>query len=197
MAFWAKKKVDNESDKREALTNNLLKKKDEKKGAPPKRIDNLRIAQKLNITLKSLGTGNEYNFLTKDLSATGMFVLCTDHKRYPFIVGSTLIETVVHLQAENDTSGEVHKLQCLCKIARMVEASGPNGNSGFGVRIIQIAPEERTALEGFIATHGSPENFVPYSGGGAEPEPPPPELMKSPVDDLGTDTATAPVADSA
>lgn len=197
MAFWAKKKVDNEADKRDSLTNNLLKKKDEKKGAPPKRIDNLRIAQKLSITLKSLGTGNEYHFLTKDLSATGMFVLCTDHKRYPFVVGSTLIETVVNLQAENDTSGEVHRLQCLCKIARMVEASGPNGNSGFGVRIIQITAEERTALESFIATHGSPENFVPYSGGGAEPEPLPPELIKNSVDELGTDTTIGPVADSA
>jgi hypothetical protein len=200
MAFWAKKKVENEADKREALTNNLLKKKDDKKGAPPKRIDNLRIAQKLSITLKSLGTGNEYHFLTKDLSSTGMFVLCSDHKRYPFIVGSTLIETVVNLQAENDQNGELHRLQCLCKIARMVEASGPNGNSGYGVRIIQIAPEERTALENFIATHGSPENFVPYSGGGAEPQPPPPELMKNNVEELGTDTtasSAAPVADSA
>lgn len=197
MAFWAKKKVDNEAEKRDALSHNLLKKKDDKKGAPPKRIDNLRIAQKLSITLKSLGTGNEYHFLTKDLSSTGMFVLCSDHKRYPFVVGSTLIETVVHLQAENDNSSEIHRLHCLCKIARMVEASGPNGASGFGVRIIQIAPEERAALENFIATHGSPENFVPYSGGGAEPEPLPPELTKNEPQELGTDTPANPVAESA
>ncbi|NBW83468.1 hypothetical protein EBR21_17105, partial [bacterium] len=64
MAFWAKKKADVETEKKDAGTNNLLKKKDEKKSAPPKRIDNLRIAQKLQISLKSLGTSNEYHFLT-------------------------------------------------------------------------------------------------------------------------------------
>ena len=168
MAFWAKKKPEVETDKKEAATNNLLKKKDDKKNAPPKRIDNLRIAQKLNESLKSLGTGNEYHFLTKDLSATGMFVLCTEHKRYPFLVQSTLIETVVHLQAGEGE--ESHELRCLCKIARIVEGSGPNPVSGFGVRMIQISPEQRIALEQFIAKHGSPENFVPYSGGGDKKE---------------------------
>jgi len=168
MAFWAKKKPEVETDKKEAVTNNLLKKKDEKKNATPKRIDNLRIAQKLNVSLKSLGTGNEYHFLTKDLSATGMFVLCTEHKRYPFLVQSTLIETVVHLQANE--SEELHELRCLCKIARIVEGSGANPVSGFGVRLIQIAPEQRLALEQFIAKHGSPENFVPYSSGSDKKE---------------------------
>lgn len=157
MAFWAKKK-ETETEKKETGATNLLKKKEEKKGAPPKRIDNLRIAQKLQISLRSLGTGNEYHFLTKDLSATGMFVLCSDHKRYPFQVQSTLLETIVLLKAENDN--ETYILNCLCKIARIVEGQV----SGFGVRIVQIAPEQRTLLEQFIAKHGSPENMIPYNG---------------------------------
>jgi len=165
MAFWAKKKPDAETEKKDSTPNNLLKKKDDKKGAPPKRIDNLRIAQKLHISLKSLGTGNDYHFLTRDLSATGMFVLCSDHKRYPFIPQTTLLESKILLEAGDGT--EAVELHCLCKIMRIVEGQGPNGaaNSGFGVRIVQIAAEQRQALEQFISKHGSPENFVPYSGG--------------------------------
>ncbi|NBX16959.1 MAG: PilZ domain-containing protein [Proteobacteria bacterium] len=164
MAFWAKKKPENETEKKDTGANSLLKKKDEKKGAPPKRIDNLRILQKLRISLKSLGTGSEYHFMTKDLSATGMFVLCNDHKRYPFIPQSTLLETVIQLQADGTT--ENHELKCLCKIARIVEGQVV----GYGVRIVQISPDQRQALEQFISKHGTPENFVPYSGGDKKDE---------------------------
>lgn len=197
MAFWAKKKVNSEAEKQEALSHSLLKKKDDKKGAPTKRIDNLRIARKLGITLRSLGTGTEYHFLTKDLSSTGMFVLCSDHERYPFVVGSTLIETVVHLETEIEGSRDVHNLNCLCKVARIVEASGPNGTSGYGVRIVQISPEERAVLENFIATHGSPENFTPFSGGGAQPNLLASEFTKNDSQELGTDTLANSVAESA
>jgi hypothetical protein len=157
MAFWVRKKADNESEKKEAGASHLLKKKEEKKNLPPKRIDNLRIAQKLHVSLKSLGTSNEYHFLTKDLSATGMFVLCADHKRYPFQMQSTLIETRVLLKADGEP--ETHELHCLCKIARLVDGQV----KGFGVRIIQITSEQRHLLEQFIAKHGSPDNFVPYT----------------------------------
>lgn len=192
MAFWAKKKTDSESEKKDS-GNNLLKKKDDKKGAPPKRIDNLRIAQKLNITLKSLGTGNEYRFLTKDLSATGMFVLCNEHKRYPFIPQSTLIETIVNLEATGDT--ESHQLRCLCKIMRIVEATVQSPLSGYGMRIVQISLDQKNALEQFIAKHGSPENFVPYSGGDSKEESLPflnPLTSTTPhpqdIDEIGMDT---------
>lgn len=164
MAFWAKKKAGNEADKKDANSTNLLKKKDEKKGGPPKRIDHLRIARKLHIKLRSLGTGNEYHFLTKDLSATGMLVLCSDHKRYPFQVQSTLLETVIQLQAVGES--ETHELRCLCKIARLVDGKV----TGFGVRIVQISPEQRQALEQFISKHGSPDNLVPYSASGSPHE---------------------------
>lgn len=196
MAFWAKKKSDSSGNMKDSPTNSLLKKKDDKKGPPPKRIDNLRIAQKLHVSLRSLGTGNEYHFLTKDLSATGMFVLCTDQKRYPFLPQSTILETTVWLKAEEE--GESQELQCLCKIARIVEG-GAHSPSGFGVRIVQISNEQRHTLEHFIATHGSPENLVPYSSG-MHAEPPPehapiavPEgaaAVEPPVEseEIGTDT---------
>ncbi|MEN9824274.1 MAG: hypothetical protein RI953_19 [Pseudomonadota bacterium] len=197
MAFWAKKKAEVETEKKDNGTNNLLKKKDEKKSAPPKRIDNLRIAQKLQISLKSLGTGNEYHFLTKDLSATGMFVLCSDHKRYPFHVQSTLLETVIQLKAGDD---EAIELRCLCKIARLVEGQV----TGFGVRIVQISPEQKVVLEQFIAKHGSPDNFVPYSGGQKPPADaktqeaaPPTPAVNSESNEIGQDTTPAQLATSA
>ncbi|MFZ9521214.1 MAG: PilZ domain-containing protein [Silvanigrellaceae bacterium] len=196
MAFWAKKKADVETEKKDSVANSLLKKKDEKKSAPPKRIDNLRIAQKLQISLKSLGTGSEYHFLTKDLSATGMFVLCSDHKRYPFQVQSTLLETIIQLKAGDD---EATELRCLCKIARIVEGQV----SGFGVRIVQISPEQRTVLEQFIAKHGSPDNFVPYSGGQKPPDeknqdiPPPSAAGDSESTEIGQDAVPGQLATSA
>lgn len=189
MAFWAKKKPDQETEKKDSGATNLLKKKDDKKSAPPKRIDNLRIAQKLQISLRSLGTGNEYHFQTKDLSATGMFVICSDHKRYPFQVSSTLLETVVQLNAGGDS--ETFELRCLCKIARIVEGQV----KGFGVRIIQISPDQKQTLEQFIAKHGSPDNFVPYSGAAAAApaeqgvQPPPPVPQKGESGEIGQDTA--------
>ncbi|MEY4066063.1 MAG: hypothetical protein RIR26_2271 [Pseudomonadota bacterium] len=196
MAFWAKKKSDSSGKTKDSPTNSLLKKKDDKKGPPPKRIDNLRIAQKLHVSLRSLGTGNEYHFLTKDLSATGMFVLCSDQKRYPFLPQSTILETTVWLKADEHSEGQ--ELHCLCKIARIVEGTAHSA-SGFGVRIVQISNEQRHTLEHFIATHGSPENLVPYVSG-ASPEPTPDLTPHSPLEaqasaetttetgEIGTDT---------
>jgi hypothetical protein len=190
VCIWRSGRRKNQSrrlKKKDAGANNLLRKKDDKKSAPPKRIDNLRIAQKLQISLRSLGTGNEYHFQTKDLSATGMFVICSDHKRYPFLVSSTLLETIVQLNAGGDS--ETFELRCLCKIARIVDGQV----KGFGVRIIQISPDQKQTLEQFIAKHGSPDNFVPYSGGGAPAEqgapPPPPVPQNRESGEIGQDTS--------
>lgn len=161
MAFWIKKKTEDDMDGEKDLDSNLLakKKKEEKKPAV-KRLDNLRIPQQLKITLRSLGAPNEYLFLTKDLSATGAFVLCSIFKRYPFQTASTILEAVVELQSPE--THEVTKLSFLAKVARVVEAHGDGANqiSGFGIRIIQMATEQRQILENFIARHGSPEVAV-------------------------------------
>ena len=159
MAFWIRKKND-EGQEDEAESGNALrpnKKKDEKKENKPKRIDNMRIPQSLKITLRSLGAPNEYIFTTKDLSATGAFVLCSKFAAYPFIPQSTLLECAVELK-EPDT-GEFHKLNFLAKVARVVEAKGEGAThiSGFGIRIVQISQELRLLLELFIQRHGSPD----------------------------------------
>lgn len=157
MAFWIKKKND-ENEGAENTENALIgkKKKDEKRPAV-KRIDNLRIPQQLNVTLRSVGSPNEFQFLTKDLSATGAFVLCNNFKRYPFQPASTLLDVVVELK--NPETQEILKMPFMAKIARVVEAHGVGAMqiSGFGIRIVQMSLEQRTLLENFIARHGSPD----------------------------------------
>lgn len=166
MAFWIKKKSEEtaEIEKDQEGSGALRKKKDDKK-QQVKRIDNLRIPQQLRIILRSLGTPTEYHFWTKDLSATGAFVLCLNFKHTPFQPQSTLLEAQVELTAPDTL--EVIPMQFLAKIARVVEAKGEGANqiSGFGLRIIQITLEQRTILESFIARHGSAEATIDMVSG--------------------------------
>ena len=160
MAFWIRKKGEEDgSGDADSGTSSLKpsKKKDDKKDNKPKRIDNLRIPQQLRITLRSLGSPNEYVFLTKDLSATGAFVLCSNFKRYPFHLTSTLLDCMVELKVPE--TEDIYRLSFLAKIARIVEAQGQGATaiSGFGVRIVQISMEQRTFLESFIQRHGAPD----------------------------------------
>lgn len=158
MAFWLKKEAQKNERENPAENNALDKKKNaDKKDMKAKRIDNLRIPQQLRISLKSLGSQTEFPFLTKDLSATGAFVLCSDFKRYPFQLTSTILDAQVELRG-NDGS-EVMTIGFLAKVARIVEAHGEGSTaiSGFGIRIIQISSEYKQKLENFIARHGHPD----------------------------------------
>ena len=114
MAFWIRKKGEEDGGgdaDSGASSLKPSKKKDDKKDNKPKRIDNLRIPQQLRITLRSLGSPNEYVFLTKDLSATGAFVLCSNFKRYPFQLTSTLLDCMVELKVPEirNTKGTIEK----------------------------------------------------------------------------------------
>lgn len=153
MAFWLKKEA--QKTEREPGNDAIDKKKlTDKKDNKAKRIDNLRIPQQLRIVLKSLGSQTEFPFLTKDLSATGAFVLCANFKRYPFQLASTLLESTVELKSPDFP--ESTSIQFLAKVARIVEAHGEGSNaiSGFGIRIVQISAEYKQKLESFIARHG-------------------------------------------
>jgi hypothetical protein len=177
MAFWIKKKGEEGSEPEAAAGNSLkpARKKEEKKDNKPKRIDNMRIPQQLRISLRSLGSPNEFVFLTKDLSATGAFVLCPNIKRYPFQQQSTLLDCAVDLKEPK--SDEIHRLQFLAKIARVVEAQGEGASaiSGFGIRIVQISNELRSLLESFIQRHGAPDiNNAAAEHAGLLPVLPPP-----------------------
>jgi PilZ domain len=169
MAFWIKKKQDENDFSEEnsagssmsgsslSAQGKLLKKKDEKKENKPRRIDNLRIPQQLSITLRSLGSPVEIPFLTKDLSSTGAFILCPQFRKTPFQLQSTIMECIVELK--HPETQETQQLKFLAKIARVVAATGTGASSisGFGVRICQIALDQKVILEQFIQKHGSPE----------------------------------------
>lgn len=160
MAFWIKKPTDGTEaprpDEKSPLTEG---KKGKKEDAKPqiKRIDNLRIPERLRVHLKSLGTQNVCTFWTKDLSATGAFVLCQDFHSYPFQTASTILEAVVELK--DPITLEVTDLPLLAKIARVVEAHGAGASSisGFGIRIVQMEFRGRQVLETFIESHGKPD----------------------------------------
>lgn len=154
MAFWLKK--ENKADGSKDLEN-LSQNEKKLKKLQSKRIDNLRIPQQLKILLKSLGSQTEFPFLTKDLSATGAFVLCSNFKRYPFQLNSTLLDATVELKDEDYPDGQM--IQFIAKIARIVEAHGEGSTtiSGFGIRIVQISNDSKFKLDQFIAKHGHPE----------------------------------------
>lgn len=156
MAFWLKKDGKNEKEPKEI--EGVVQGGDKKsKKMQSKRIDNLRIPQQLRVTLKSLGSQTEFPFLTKDLSATGAFVLCSDFNRYPFQLNSTILDVMVELR-DTDFPDAV-PIHFLAKIARIVEAHGEGSTtiSGFGIRIIQMGNDTKHKLDAFVAKHGHPE----------------------------------------
>lgn len=164
MAFWIKRPGDEgsepELDNKKLAPDKAAKKEDAKN--LPKRIDNLRVPERLKVHLRSFGTQNTYSFWTKDLSATGAFVLCLDFTNYPFQPASTVLEATIELR--DPISGDVHNLNFLAKVARVVEAHGVGAAliSGFGLRIIQMDFGERQVLETFIASYGRPDTTPPF-----------------------------------
>jgi hypothetical protein len=169
MAFWIKKPTEENVEaevleKKPAQDKSNSAKKEEQKTLP-KRIDNLRIPERLRIHLRSFGTNSVYTFWTKDLSATGAFVLCLDFGSYPFQPASTIIEATVELK--DPITLEVQNLDFMARVARVVEAHGAGAAqiSGFGLRIIQMDFGERQVLETFIASHGKPDHQIGRAGG--------------------------------
>jgi hypothetical protein len=161
MSFWIKKSTPNKTDTgREQETAAARKKKDEKRAQNAKRLDNLRIPHQLPIQVKGIGTRNEYPFLTRDLSATGAFVVCSDFWNYPFQPSSTILDCVVELRSPNQS--ERPQIHFLAKIARVVESARTETGmtEGFGIRILQISMEHRHLLENYIGTHGTPDATI-------------------------------------
>jgi len=157
MAYWINKRGGDVTTAKQQNTGGQKGAKEDKKNSQIKRIDNLRVNQKLRIRLRSVGVAQEHSFVTRDLSATGVFVMCTAIERYPFQPGSTLLEAFLDLKAD----GGVETITFLARIARIVnepknvDESGAVPNRGFGLRIVQISFEQRQILETFITLHGS------------------------------------------
>jgi hypothetical protein len=154
MAFWIRKNVPSKSE--QGKENDSRKRKDEKARQQVKRLDNLRIPHKLPVVIKSLGSRNEFSFVTKDLSSSGLFALCSNLSDYPFQQTSTILDCEVDLGVHSHPP--YAKIRFLGKIARIMELGTVDGDMpGFGVRIVQISHEARVILENYISAHGTPD----------------------------------------
>jgi c-di-GMP-binding flagellar brake protein YcgR len=87
----------------------------------------------------------EYVFRTRDVSTSGFFLYTRVGHIYPFKVGHTLrIELYDYDQF----------VACKAVVVRVVREETPeaiNFPLGFGVRVLEIAPDDRRRLENMIA----------------------------------------------
>ncbi len=154
MAFWIRKNVPLKSE--QGKDSDSRKRKDDKTRQQVKRLDNLRIPHKLPLVIKSLGSRNEFSFVTKDLSSSGLFALCNNLSDYPFQQASTILDCEVDLGAQSIPP--YTKIRFFGKIARIMDGGTADDDlPGFGVRIVQISHEFRVVLENYIAAHGTPD----------------------------------------
>jgi hypothetical protein len=91
------------------------------------------------------GTGDrEYVFRTRDLSESGLFLYTKVGHAYPFSVGSTL---------DLELYDYDEYVQCGVIVVRVVEPGSAESDhypTGFGVKIVSIAPDQRARLATLI-----------------------------------------------
>jgi hypothetical protein len=92
--------------------------------------------------------GKEYNFRTRDLSTSGVFLYSRISHAYPFKVGSRLQLELFHDDLQ---------VRCAVVVVRIVEPGSQESQTwptGFAVRIVAIDNEARGRLESLIARAG-------------------------------------------
>jgi len=91
------------------------------------------------------GSGREYVFRTRDVSTGGLFLFTRVGHIYPFKIGDSLrIELYDYDQF----------VVCKAVVVRVVRDGTPEAGRfplGFGVRIVDIASDDRTRLQDMIA----------------------------------------------
>jgi hypothetical protein len=96
--------------------------------------------------VKVRGEGSrEFVFRTRDLSESGLFLYTRVGHSYPFRVGATL---------DLELYDYDEYVTCEVVVVRVVEPGSAEADhypTGFGVRISNIAPEQRQRLAGMLA----------------------------------------------
>lgn len=106
-----------------------------------------------SLVVRTLGADRGYKFVTYELTPNAMFVVANDMAKYPFKVGSTIVQGVVQLTTEDQ---KVRALAFLGKIEAVLPPSEPDSEliddvpAGFVLRIIQMSFDEREVLEKVI-----------------------------------------------
>jgi c-di-GMP-binding flagellar brake protein YcgR len=88
--------------------------------------------------------GKEYNFRTRDLSTSGVFLYSRISHAYPFKVGSRLQLELVHDDLQ---------VRCAVVVVRIVEQGSQESKTyptGFGVRIVEIDEEARGRIDAMV-----------------------------------------------
>ena len=105
--------------------------------------------------LKTLGGELLFSFSTYEITAHKIYVVCADFSRYPFRIGSTLIEGVLNVQIPGNSA--LAFCRFLCKIDAVFseeQASLVHYPAGFLVRIVQQSYKEKLVLEAFVSETG-------------------------------------------
>src|SRR5215831_15849583 len=89
--------------------------------------------------------GREYVFRTRDVSASGLFLFTRVGHIYPFKVGDTLRVELY------DYDQFVALKAVVVRVVREATSEAERYPLGFGVRISDIAPDDRKRLEGMLA----------------------------------------------
>ena len=140
-------KSDKEKNKRDLVSKKGSLKEDKKY----KRSDALRLSIEAPIDLKCLGTMTLYSFSTNNISTTGVFVECDDTSVYPFLEKLTILECKLFLACLN---GDAHKsledVSFSSRVMRVIGSEQDEKKQGFGLKIIQISPEDQRIIESLI-----------------------------------------------
>jgi hypothetical protein len=106
----------------------------------PRRAERVSVDAFVKVT----GDGHELVFRTRDVSEHGVFLYTKVTRAYPFRVGSTL---------ELELFGYDEVVRCKAVVVRVVDPGSVEADTfptGFGVRILEAAPEARAALSALI-----------------------------------------------
>ena len=92
------------------------------------------------MTVKSIGMRSGHEFVTKNISAGGVFIAARTGDSYPFDVGS-MVDIELNL-----TKFDCRVISFLGKIAH-------DNHGGFGIKIIQIDEAQQNILAEFVKEH--------------------------------------------
>ena len=161
MAFWIRKQAGRVEERSQALSKNRGNTDKSKKDSSNRtRLNAMRVSERQKVTISSFGSPLQYEFTTRDISTTGVFILCNDLEPYPFQQTSTMLDCMLHLPEGHS------KVRFMAKIARILYNSPESEQSeaGVGLKIVQLLREDLKVLEQFImqrANEGRAEAMGP------------------------------------
>ena len=119
----------------------------------------LRLDKPLEVTVASIGSPLVYELMTEDISMAGFFLAFSAPSRFPFLV-SSILEVWLKLP-------DGQKLFFNGMMARIVHNPETDNKlrKGIAIRIVQIDPEVKEALQFFIENYSQIQASSPPSGG--------------------------------